>query len=1080
MKHRKTGLAALAMAAALVTAASAPARAAAVPERLLDGFDDLSGWRATASGQARLDVTPEEGPEGKVMRLDYNFSGGGGFVVVRREVQLALPEQYAFKFRLRGAAPINHFEFKLADPSGNNVWRHEKRSLEMPAEWREERIDSEEVFFAWGPEGGGPLHRAGAIEFVIVADTGGKGTVWLDDLRFEDRTYRTRPVVTASSAVAGRSPHLAFDRVWNTAWRSAASREAQWLTVDFLQLRRFGGLVIHWDPQDYATVFELQASRDGYRWDTAYTASTAAGLSSYLYLPDSGARHLRLSLRKSSRGRGYGIREIEVKPVDFARDLNGFFRSVARSYGVKGRYPRYLYGEQAYWTTAGSLDNATQALLNEDGLLEVDRGSFSVEPFLYVDGKLLTWADVSARQSLEQGELPIPSVTWTAGALSLTVTPFLSQVGDRPAVFARYRLTQRGGGVRPVRLFLAVRPFQVTPFWQMHDGLGGIVPVRELSFAEGMVWVNRDKPVLALTPPVRFGAAAFDQGPVTDYLRDGDAPPGSGTIDTFGYASGALRYDLELTGQQPRDVFIAVPVGTVEAGQTLLPGQEAPWGLDGEVLLEQAVQNWESALRHIRIAGPPPVQELVETMRTEVGLILVNRDGPALQPGPRRYARSWIRDGAISAAALLQTGFSGTVRDFLRWFVRYQSADGHLPCCVDRKGPDWLAEYDSNGQFIFAVMEYYRFTGDREFLREMWPAVQLAAAFMDGQRRQRLGEAWQGEDRRAYFGLLPESVSHEGYMAHPVHAYWDDFWALRGFRDAADMALILEEGDAARRLAAWRDEFRAHLYASLQATMALHGIPYLPGSVEQGDFDPTAVAAALGVIGERRNLPEEANRATFDRFWEVFELRRAHRDPATNFSPYEMRIVEALTRLGQRRRALELLDYLTGTMRPPAWHQWTEIAWKNLRTPAFIGDMPHTWIGAEFIRAVRTLFVYEDEAEDALVLAAGLPGAWLESYGVSVKELPTHYGRLTYSLRRSGDHALRLTLHGEFTRQPAKILLKPPLPGVIRSVTVNGYPTRAFGVDEVTLGAAPAEVVIEYEPATGPSFPGAPGPAALQ
>jgi hypothetical protein len=1065
---------------ALALAWAGLARAGTDSERLLDDFDELSGWHVLASGQARMEMTPEEGPQGKVMRLDYDFSGGGGFVVVSREVRLALPEQYAFKFRLRGAAPVNHFEFKLVDPSGNNVWRHEKRSLEMPVEWREERIDSEQVFFAWGPEGGGPVHRAGAIEFVIAADTGGKGTVWLDDLRLEDRTYRTKPVVTASSAMPGYSPYFAIDRAWKTAWRSAAPREAQWLMVDFLQLRRFGGVVIHWDPQDYANVFELQASRDGFRWETVYTASTAAGSSSYLYLPDSGARYLRLSLRKSSRGRGYGIREIEVKPVDFARDLNGFFRSVARSYGLKGRYPRYLYGEQAYWTTVGSLDNATQALLNEDGLLEVDKGSFSIEPFLYVDGKLLTWADVSVRQSLEQKELPIPTVTWTAGNLSLTITAFMSSIGDRPALFARYRVEQRDAAVRLVRLFLAVRPFQVTPFWQMHEGLGGIVPIRELSFADGVLWVNRDKPVLTLTPSLRFGAAAFDQGPVTDYLRDGDAPPNSEIIDSFGYASGALRYDLEMTANQPREVFVAVPVGTVDAGQTPLPDLNVPRGLQGGVQLEQAMQTWDGALRHIRVDGPAAVLKLAQVLRTEVGFILVNRDGPALQPGPRRYARSWIRDGALSATALLQTGFAGTVRDFLRWFARYQSSDGHIPCCVDRKGPDWLAEHDSNGQFIFAVMEYYRFTGDKEFLREMWPAVQLAASFMDGQRRQRMTAAWQGEDKKAYFGLLPESVSHEGYMAHPVHAYWDGFWALRGFRDAADMARILEDEGQAQRLAAWRDEFRTHLYASLRATMAVHGIPYLPGAVELGDFDPTAIAVALGVVGELRHLPEEATRATFDRYWEIFDRRRAHRDASTNVSPYEIRIVEALTRLGQRQRALELLDYLMGAMRPPAWHQWTEIAWKNPRTPAFIGDMPHTWIGAEFIRAVRGLFVYEDEAEDAPVLAAGVSSDWLENEGVSVKELPTHYGKLSYALRKGGENTLHLTLHGEFSRQPAKILLKPPLPGPIRSVTVNGYPTQAFGADEVTLGAAPAEVVIEYEsrPA-GKPLAGASAPPAL-
>ena len=31
-------------------------------------------------------------------------------------------------------------------------------------------------------------------------------------------------------------------------------------------------------------------------------------------------------------------------------------------------------------------------------MLEVDRGSFSLEPFLFVDGELVTWADAEVEQ----------------------------------------------------------------------------------------------------------------------------------------------------------------------------------------------------------------------------------------------------------------------------------------------------------------------------------------------------------------------------------------------------------------------------------------------------------------------------------------------------------------------------------------------------------------------------------------------------------------------------------------------------------------------------------------------------------
>ena len=70
----------------------------------------------------------------------------------------------------------------------------------------------------------------------------------------------------------------------------------------------------------------------------------------------------------------------------------------------------------------------------------------------------------------------------------------------------------------------------------------------------------------------------------------------------------------------------------------------------------------------------------------------------------------------------------------------------------------------------------------------------------------------------ASFGLLPPSISHEGYSAKPMHSYWDDFFALRGLKDAVDLARAL--GRPKRRpLVVLRDEFRRDLYASIQLAM---------------------------------------------------------------------------------------------------------------------------------------------------------------------------------------------------------------------------------------------------------------------
>ncbi len=93
---------------------------------LLDNFADLTGWATVASGQAQIKISADQGIETQAMRLDFDFRGGGGFVVARKLFSFELPETYAFHFNIRGSAPPNKLEFKLIDPTGQNVWRYQQ------------------------------------------------------------------------------------------------------------------------------------------------------------------------------------------------------------------------------------------------------------------------------------------------------------------------------------------------------------------------------------------------------------------------------------------------------------------------------------------------------------------------------------------------------------------------------------------------------------------------------------------------------------------------------------------------------------------------------------------------------------------------------------------------------------------------------------------------------------------------------------------------------------------------------------------------------------------------------------------
>jgi hypothetical protein len=1031
-----------------------------MPSEVLDTFVDLSGWTTVASGRARLQLSQADGVGGQALQLDFDFAGGGGFVVARKPFSLLLPEAYTFCFYVRGVAPRNRLEFKLIDVQGDNVWWSCQDAFAFPADWQPMRISHREIAFAWGPAGGGTLSHVGAIELVIAAGSGGKGTVWISDLRLEDRSFRATPVVSASSAQTGHAPQHVVDHDPHTRWRSAASAMPQWLCIDFRQEREYGGVIIHWEPGRQARAFNVQTSTDGTHWETVYTARRAAGERSYVYVPGTVSRYVQLHFFRGHDPAGYGIIAIDIQPDDFSRSLNAFFQHVARI-EAKGLYPKYWLGEQTYWSPIGLVDaGAGQALLNEEGMLEADRGRFCIEPFVFVDGALITWADTAPVPTLEQGYLPMPSSLWPLDGIRFTTTVCAAEGTATPVIYVRYRMENTGMTPRQGRVFAALRPLQVTPPWQAFRSFGGVAPIRTLAYRAGLVWVNDSQVVIPLTTPSQFAAVAFEQGAITAYLPTGELPAQTEVNDDFGYASGALQYDFEVAPGSTREVYLAVPFA---GGDGAMERRAAPrlTTADAAKAFETAARAWATRLGHVQISLPPGFRSYVDTLHTAIAHILINRDGPALQPGPRRYSRSWIRDGAIMAAALLRLGCSDAVRDFVRWYAPYQAADGNVPAIVDHTGPDWLAEHDSHGEFIYCVMEYFRFTGDAAFLSDMWPAVLKAVAYIDTLRRQRLTPAFETPEKRACYGLLPESVSHEGYLAHPVHAYWDDFWALRGLKDALAMAEALGDDAQIPRLAALRDAFRDTLYPSIRATMAEHHIDYIPGSVEWADPDAAATAIAVTLVDEGHHLPAAALAHTFAHYLEHARLRRRGKVDWTNYTPYEMRIIGALVRLGQRQEAHELLAFFMADRRPLAWNQWPEIAWRDPQSPAHIGDLPHAWIGAEYALAWLSLCAFEREADGALVIAAGVSEAWVHGAdGMSVRGLPTYYGTLNYTLRRAGPETFRLTLTGNLAIPPGGIIAKPPLPGPVVRVEINGHEQPVFDTDSVRIGQCPAEVVV--------------------
>ena len=123
----------------------------------------------------RLDAGhPEPDRDGTVMRIDYDLPPDGGFVILRKQVDLPLPANYSFTFRLRGESPRNNVEFKLVDPQGKDVWWRQSSTSRFRADWQTTRRKKRESSHAWGSRTRRDK-KVGAIELAISAGNGGKG-----------------------------------------------------------------------------------------------------------------------------------------------------------------------------------------------------------------------------------------------------------------------------------------------------------------------------------------------------------------------------------------------------------------------------------------------------------------------------------------------------------------------------------------------------------------------------------------------------------------------------------------------------------------------------------------------------------------------------------------------------------------------------------------------------------------------------------------------------------------------------------------------------------------------------------------
>lgn len=410
--------------------------------------------------------------------------------------------------------------------------------------------------------------------------------------------------------------------------------------------------------------------------------------------------------------------------------------------------------------------------------------------------------------------------------------------------------------------------------------------------------------------------------------------------------------------------------------------------------LGKAIHYWkeELDLPFDRIRLPDPaVQGLLDSCIRNIYQARELRNGePAFQVGPTCYRGTWAADGPFILEAVTYLGRGHEARAGLELQVE---AD---------EGPGGVAFSKKSGLRLWMILRHWQLTSDEAWLDKMWPKVQFNVEKIIEYRRMTMKDPSQ-----ANYGLMPIGFG-DGGLGGRHREYTNVYWTLAGLKAAIAIAEQLEKPI----MSAWKAEYENYRQYFDKARNRdklkdKHGNVYVPVTMkgEQPQLPQRGAWAFLqsiypGRIFEADDVLMQGTMAMLDANQREGLIFGTGWDPAGIWNYAGSFYGHAHLWLGHGRKAAATF-YAFGN------HACPLLCWREEQNPRgdpekYIGDMPHNWASAEFIRLVRHMLILERGRE--LHLLGGMPRAWSRAGDViELTDIPTSFGPVSLSVHIAED-----------------------------------------------------------------------------
>lgn len=643
------------------------------------------------------------------------------------------------------------------------------------------------------------------------------------------------------------------------------------------------------------------------------------------------------------------------------------------------------------WTAVGVLSSTRESVVDPRGAVMPWFNGWSLDTWLKLGNQVWFPSRMPAgqvNQRLEQN-LPVVVTEWEAGSIHVELRTWAFAEDGVDYTVQEARVTAAARSPAQGKVILSLRP----------SNPEGISLINNVAYNTKGFWnVEGNVAVHFASKPARSLASTHESG---DVARQLDSNRDDTNVHCpVGLATAASVFPFKLEAGESTSIFAVMPMEPLNP--RLFPmNRFTPEFLSNAY--ERTLEKWRAKLQQGTSIELPDKRYQASFDANKAFLVLLN-DEHEITAGPLTYHRHWFRDAAFLLNGLDKMGFGEDAARNLKYFPLKQWKNGYF---CSQKG-----EWDSNGEAIWAIVEHYRLSGDIATLRELYPAIKRGVLWIEKKRNDISFSPKKPK------GLLPAGFSAE-HLGPNDYYYWDNFWSLKGVRDAIIAAEALQHADDKKLFEQIHRNYLRDLETAMNRDIEFSDAHVLPAAPyrrpDAGMIGNVAAAYPLKLF-RVDETPWLQNTIQFIRdhlfHEEGFYQQMIH----SGINSYlTMQMAQCMLFTGDIG-AYKLIEYMLN-LATPTWC-WPEAIHPRTRGGC-MGDGHHGWAAAEWLLLLRNMVVHEHG--DVLQITRLLPAEWCKpKERVSILNAPTYFGLVAAAVE-FGEKTETLTIHAQWREAPREI-----------------------------------------------------------